>query len=69
MCFLPKQQTVQAPVAETAPQKTDAQIQSEAEKERQQRAYSTRGIAATILTSGLGDTTAAPTRGVTLSGF
>lgn len=51
------------------PVKTSADIQAEAEEERKRLGFTTRGLAATILTAGLGDTLPAPTRGVTLGGY
>jgi len=49
-------------------QKTSADVQSESEAERAKLNYSQRGLAATILTGGLGDVSAIPTRGVNLGG-
>lgn len=72
MCFFRKQQstsqTVTAP-AEPPPVKSSADIQAEAEKERQDLGYSYRGLAATILTAGLGDTSKPTTSGIVLGGY
>jgi hypothetical protein len=49
--------------------KSSADIQAEAEKERQDLGYSYRGLAATILTAGLGDTSKPTTSGIVLGGY
>lgn len=48
--------------------KDQARVQSEQEKERFRLAASSRGLAGTILTSGLGDTSAPPVRNPQLGG-
>lgn len=59
-------QQVAAP--QSAPEKTDADIQKNAEQERLRRAYSTTGLSSLILTGGLGDQSIYSTRGVVLGG-
>lgn len=64
-------QTPQESTRTDPPEKTDADIQDEAQKQRQDLALSTRGFASTILTSGLGLVGGAGTPqigGITLSG-
>lgn len=68
MCLF-KKKSAPAPTITPPPVKTSADIQVEAEEERKRLGYSTYGLAATILTAGLGDTSVAPTRGVTLGGY
>lgn len=65
MCMF-KSKSVPVPVASAAPTKTSAEIQQEAEKERMRNPLSLFGFASTIMTSGLGDTSAPRVRGVTL---
>jgi hypothetical protein len=66
MCFFSSQQQTSTPVATAAPTKSDAQVQSEAEKKRLKNPYSTEGFAATILTGGLGASAPANVKGITL---
>jgi hypothetical protein len=63
----PKPQVVvQSAKPAPAPQKTDADIQKDTEKDRLRRAYSSRGLPSLVLTGGLGDTSNFQTGGVTL---
>ncbi len=64
MCFFDKPPPPPAPPP--TPVRTSADIQRDQEKERLKTPYSTLGFAASILTSGLGDTSTPTVRGVTL---
>lgn len=68
MCLF-KNKSAPAPVITPPPVKSSADIQLETEEERKRLGFTTRGLAATILTAGLGDSSAVPTRGVVLGGY
>lgn len=58
-----------APPPEPLPQKTDAAIQGSAEAERIRGGFSGRGLAASILTGGLGDKSTKSAKGISLGGY
>lgn len=68
MCFWNSQPQVVYQQPAEPPKKTSADIQKEEERRRLSLGVSQRGLAATILTSGLGDTSSMQTGGVNLGG-
>lgn len=67
MCFFGGADYAPPPASPKAPERSDAEVQAAAAAERA-RARQARGRAATILTGGAGDTSAAPTAAKILLG-